>query len=261
MERQSPRTQPEPSTRLNSNRGRLGSVVSDVQHVAAALDLQLLHALHIDGRASFGLLGRVLGVSDHTAARRYARLRSASGLRVAAEGPLGHKQWYVPRAHHPGHRDDHRSRRRAPPRHRLGASGLRRHRDRVFGTRRRRRARAVTGEAAAHLLRAGRERPKRAARSHSQRSPTASSGRCPDHDPAASAASRQPPPTGPGTGNAQRARTTHLDKLDQALLAVLRDDARQRSCRCCDSPTLRGSSTSPAAPARSPRPRTSQTRT
>jgi len=56
---------------------------------------QLLRALHIDGRASFGLLGRVLGVSDHTVAHRYARMRSASGLRVAAEGPLRHKQWYV----------------------------------------------------------------------------------------------------------------------------------------------------------------------
>jgi len=62
------------------------------------LDLQILHALQIDGRIGFGLLGRVLGVSDQTVARRYARMRSTSGLRVAAAGDshrVGHRQWYV----------------------------------------------------------------------------------------------------------------------------------------------------------------------
>ncbi|MFD0538408.1 AsnC family transcriptional regulator [Actinomadura luteofluorescens] len=41
------------------------------------LDLQLLHALHLDGRAPFSRIAEVLGVSDRTAARRFARLRAA----------------------------------------------------------------------------------------------------------------------------------------------------------------------------------------
>ncbi len=73
-------------------------MVSDDTHTADELDLQILHALQIDGRIGFGLLGRVLGVSDQTVARRYARMRSTSGLRVAAAGDshrVGHRQWYV----------------------------------------------------------------------------------------------------------------------------------------------------------------------
>lgn len=65
---------------------------------ADALDLQIIHALQVDGRASFGRLGRVLGVSDQTVARRYARLRSASGLRVVGttdESVLGQRRWYL----------------------------------------------------------------------------------------------------------------------------------------------------------------------
>jgi DNA-binding Lrp family transcriptional regulator len=46
------------------------------------LDVQLLHALQLDGRAPFSLIGEVLGVSDQTIARRYSRLRSAGLLRV-----------------------------------------------------------------------------------------------------------------------------------------------------------------------------------
>ena len=46
------------------------------------LDIQLVHALQLDGRASFSLIGEVLGVSDQTIARRYSRLRSAGLLRV-----------------------------------------------------------------------------------------------------------------------------------------------------------------------------------
>jgi DNA-binding Lrp family transcriptional regulator len=46
------------------------------------LDTQLVHALQIDGRASFSLIAEVLGVSDQTIARRYGRLRSAGMLRV-----------------------------------------------------------------------------------------------------------------------------------------------------------------------------------
>ena len=47
-----------------------------------ALDVQLVYALQLDGRASFSLIGEVLGVSDQTIARRYHRLRSAGQLRV-----------------------------------------------------------------------------------------------------------------------------------------------------------------------------------
>jgi DNA-binding Lrp family transcriptional regulator len=47
-----------------------------------ALDVQLVHALQLDGRAPFSLIGEVLGVSDQTIARRYSRLRSSGLLRV-----------------------------------------------------------------------------------------------------------------------------------------------------------------------------------
>jgi DNA-binding Lrp family transcriptional regulator len=46
------------------------------------LDVQLVYALQLDGRAPFSLIGEVLGVSDQTIARRYRRLRSAGQLRV-----------------------------------------------------------------------------------------------------------------------------------------------------------------------------------
>lgn len=46
------------------------------------LDRSLLHALQIDGRAPFRRISEVLGVSDQTVARRYARLRSTRALRV-----------------------------------------------------------------------------------------------------------------------------------------------------------------------------------
>ncbi|NUP36362.1 MAG: Lrp/AsnC family transcriptional regulator [Streptomyces sp.] len=48
------------------------------------LDLQLLSALEINGRASFSRIGAVLGVSDQTVARRYRRLCAEGGLRVVA---------------------------------------------------------------------------------------------------------------------------------------------------------------------------------
>ncbi|WP_371668245.1 Lrp/AsnC family transcriptional regulator [Streptomyces sp. NBC_00289] len=60
------------------------------------LDLRLLNALEVDGRASFSRLGAVLGVSDQTVARRYRRLCAEGGLRVVAVRDaerLGHDQW------------------------------------------------------------------------------------------------------------------------------------------------------------------------
>ncbi|MGW2520930.1 Lrp/AsnC family transcriptional regulator [Streptomyces sp. NPDC001617] len=46
------------------------------------LDLKLLQALQIDGRASFSRIGAVLGVSDRTVARRFHRLCTLANLRV-----------------------------------------------------------------------------------------------------------------------------------------------------------------------------------
>ena len=48
----------------------------------SGLDLALLHALQVDGRAPFRRIADVLGVSDQTVARRYTRLRGAGALRV-----------------------------------------------------------------------------------------------------------------------------------------------------------------------------------
>jgi len=62
------------------------------------LDLQLLAALEINGRASFSRLGTVLGVSDQTVARRFRKLTAEAGLRVVAlrDGyRLGQDQWIM----------------------------------------------------------------------------------------------------------------------------------------------------------------------
>lgn len=62
------------------------------------LDLQLLTALEVNGRASFSRLGTVLGVSDQTIARRFRRLTAEAGLRVVAiRDPelLGQDQWML----------------------------------------------------------------------------------------------------------------------------------------------------------------------
>lgn len=62
------------------------------------LDLQLLTALELNGRASFSRLGTVLGASDQTIARRYRRLAAEAGLRVVAirdAERLGQDQWML----------------------------------------------------------------------------------------------------------------------------------------------------------------------
>jgi DNA-binding Lrp family transcriptional regulator len=46
------------------------------------IDRQILHAFQLDARVPFSRLAAVIGVSDQTVARRYARLRSAGSLRV-----------------------------------------------------------------------------------------------------------------------------------------------------------------------------------
>ena len=62
------------------------------------LDIQLIYALQLDGRAPFSLIGEVLGVSDQTIARRYNRLRSSGLLRVRGlvePDLLGLRSWVI----------------------------------------------------------------------------------------------------------------------------------------------------------------------
>src|ERR1700727_2177019 len=61
------------------------------------LDRQVLQALQLDGRASFRLIGQVLGVSENTVARRYRNLCTL-GLRTVARAVparLGHTEWIM----------------------------------------------------------------------------------------------------------------------------------------------------------------------
>ncbi|MFI2239510.1 Lrp/AsnC family transcriptional regulator [Streptomyces chrestomyceticus] len=61
------------------------------------LDQRLLRALQLDGRAPYSRLARTLDVSEHTAARRYHRLRRL-GLRITGRpNPqrLGHTRWLL----------------------------------------------------------------------------------------------------------------------------------------------------------------------
>jgi DNA-binding Lrp family transcriptional regulator len=67
---------------LDCSLSTLSSVTTMVLDTFDDVDRQLLHALQIDGRAPFRRIGEVLGVSDQTVARRYARLRSSNALRV-----------------------------------------------------------------------------------------------------------------------------------------------------------------------------------
>ena len=63
-----------------------------------ALDRQLVQALQLDGRMPFNRIAEVLGVSDQTIARRYARLRAEGHLRVIASldpAFLGEVLWLV----------------------------------------------------------------------------------------------------------------------------------------------------------------------
>ena len=63
-----------------------------------ALDRTIAHALQLNGRAPFRLLGEVLGVSDQTVARRYARLRRQGALHVVGVSDLDllrMSQWIV----------------------------------------------------------------------------------------------------------------------------------------------------------------------
>ncbi|MEU9094131.1 Lrp/AsnC family transcriptional regulator [Streptomyces sp. NPDC048428] len=62
------------------------------------LDLKLLQALELDGRAPFSHIAHVLGVSDQTVARRFRRLRGTARLRVTGmidDSRLGRTSWIV----------------------------------------------------------------------------------------------------------------------------------------------------------------------
>jgi DNA-binding Lrp family transcriptional regulator len=62
------------------------------------LDRALVHALQLDGRATFTRIGAALDVSTQTVARRYRRLRAEAGLRVvglAEPTRAGLAQWLV----------------------------------------------------------------------------------------------------------------------------------------------------------------------
>lgn len=62
------------------------------------LELKIIHALQVDGRAPFSKIASVLGVSDQTVARRYARLRSARKIRVTGRtdpARVGEVSWFI----------------------------------------------------------------------------------------------------------------------------------------------------------------------
>ncbi|MFB4300765.1 Lrp/AsnC family transcriptional regulator [Actinomadura sp. NTSP31] len=62
------------------------------------LDRQLIHALQLDGRASFSRIAEVLGVSDQTIARRYRRLRTRDLLRIVgvpSADSAAHGRWLL----------------------------------------------------------------------------------------------------------------------------------------------------------------------
>ncbi|WP_106189333.1 Lrp/AsnC family transcriptional regulator [Umezawaea tangerina] len=62
------------------------------------VDRGLLHALDVDGRASFARIGEVLGVSDRTVARRYARMRETGLVRLVGDVNavrFGGSEWVI----------------------------------------------------------------------------------------------------------------------------------------------------------------------
>ena len=73
-----------------------------------AIDLQIIHILTIEPRASFRTVADVAGISDQTAARRYRRLSETAGLRVLGmvDGSrLGWVDWFVRLQTTPGSAD------------------------------------------------------------------------------------------------------------------------------------------------------------
>ncbi|WP_189186770.1 Lrp/AsnC family transcriptional regulator [Streptomyces albiflavescens] len=61
-------------------------------------DRRVLHALQLDGRASFARIAAVLGMSERAVARRYHRLRSRLALRVIGvtrPNPREQEEWFL----------------------------------------------------------------------------------------------------------------------------------------------------------------------
>ncbi|MBE8517435.1 Lrp/AsnC family transcriptional regulator [Amycolatopsis sp. H6(2020)] len=66
--------------------------------IADGVDRALLHALHLDARASFARIAEVIGVSERTVTRRYARLRDSKVINlvgVADPSRLDGAEWVV----------------------------------------------------------------------------------------------------------------------------------------------------------------------
>ncbi|MEU7430293.1 Lrp/AsnC family transcriptional regulator [Streptomyces sioyaensis] len=62
------------------------------------IDQGLVHALQIDGRAPFRVIGEALDVSENTVARRYRRMRATGVLRVVGTlngARLGYSAWTI----------------------------------------------------------------------------------------------------------------------------------------------------------------------
>ncbi|MFJ7903241.1 Lrp/AsnC family transcriptional regulator [Streptomyces sp. NPDC096198] len=62
------------------------------------LDRKIIHALQIDGRASFRRIAEVLDVSPQTVNRRYAQLRTSAALKVVGlthPGAVGQERWLL----------------------------------------------------------------------------------------------------------------------------------------------------------------------
>ena len=69
-----------------------------IDHTLDDIDRGLVHALQLDGRASFTVIADVLGTSLQTVRRRYARLQETVGLRVVGlsdAAQAGQQQWLV----------------------------------------------------------------------------------------------------------------------------------------------------------------------
>ncbi|HWN35651.1 MAG TPA: AsnC family transcriptional regulator [Pseudonocardia sp.] len=67
-------------------------------HQLDDIERGLPRALQVEGRVAFQLVGELLGVSDQTVARRYARLRAAHGVRVTGAlwpEAVGQQTWLV----------------------------------------------------------------------------------------------------------------------------------------------------------------------
>jgi DNA-binding Lrp family transcriptional regulator len=76
----------------------MASPVTDEIDVIDDLDRTILHALQLNGRAPFSLLGDVLGVSEQTVARRYRRMHAAGVVRVVGlvdPAHAGQLDWMV----------------------------------------------------------------------------------------------------------------------------------------------------------------------